>query len=81
MKHQHARLSMGSLAIGSILIAGAVLLPGPATAQEPVLLERIVAIVDEEMILQSDLELALELYQLDRQTLRSAARADERRPA
>jgi len=39
----------------------------PAIAQEPVLLERIVAIVDEEMILQSDLELAIELYQLDRQ--------------
>ena len=38
-----------------------------ATAQEPVLLERIVAIVDEEMILQSDLDLAIELYQLDRQ--------------
>jgi len=67
MKHQHARQMMSSLAVGSILIAGAVLLPGPATAQEPVLLERIVAIVDEEMILQSDLELALELYQLDRQ--------------
>jgi peptidyl-prolyl cis-trans isomerase SurA len=67
MKHQHARLLMGSLAVGSVLIAGAVLLPGPAAAQEPVLLERIVAIVDEEMILQSDLELALELYQLDRQ--------------
>ena len=38
-----------------------------AVAQEPVLLERVVAIVDEEMILQSDLDLALELYQLDRQ--------------
>ncbi|MEZ4387780.1 MAG: peptidylprolyl isomerase [Candidatus Krumholzibacteriia bacterium] len=38
-----------------------------AAAQEPVLLERIVAIVDEEMILQSDLDLAIELYQLDRQ--------------
>jgi len=38
-----------------------------AMAQEPVLLERIVAIVDEEMILQSDLDLAIELYQLDRQ--------------
>jgi peptidyl-prolyl cis-trans isomerase SurA len=36
-------------------------------AQEPVLLERVVAIVDEEMILQSDLDLAIELYQLDRQ--------------
>lgn len=38
-----------------------------ARAQEPVLLERIVAIVDEEMILQSDLDLAIELYQLDQQ--------------
>ncbi len=39
----------------------------PAAAQEPVLLERVVAIVDEEMILQSDLDLAIELNQLDRQ--------------
>jgi len=39
----------------------------PVVAQEPVLLERVVAIVDEEMILQSDLDLAIELYQLDRQ--------------
>ncbi len=40
---------------------------GSTPPRDPVLLERIVAIVDEEMILQSDLDLALELYQLDRQ--------------
>lgn len=44
-----------------------VAIAGPVRAQEPVLLERVVAIVDEEMILQSDLDLAIELYQLDRQ--------------
>ena len=51
------------------LLAGALLLvlAGTVMAQEPVLLERIVAIVDEEMVLQSDLDLAVELYQLDRQ--------------
>ncbi len=50
-----------------VLIAVAVLAATAAWAQEPILLERIVAIVDEEMILQSDLDLAIELYQLDRQ--------------
>lgn len=50
------------LLVGALLLAG-----GLAQAQEPVLLERIVAIVDEEMILQSDLQLAIELYQLDRE--------------
>jgi len=49
-------VGLAALAVGSL-----------ASAQEPVLLERIVAIVDEEMILQSDLDLAIELYQLDRQ--------------
>jgi peptidyl-prolyl cis-trans isomerase SurA len=44
-----------------------IMLAATAMAQEPVLLERVVAIVDEEMILQSDLDLAIELYQLDRQ--------------
>jgi len=52
-------LAMALLAVG--------LTAALAVAQEPVLLERIVAIVDEEMILQSDLDLAIELYQLDRQ--------------
>lgn len=51
----------------SLLAAALILVAGQAIAQEPVLLERIVAIVDEEMILQSDLELAIELHQLDRQ--------------
>lgn len=50
-----------------LLVAAAAALVAAARAQEPVLLERIVAIVDEEMILQSDLDLAVELYQLDRQ--------------
>lgn len=49
------------------LVAMMAALVTAARAQEPVLLERIVAIVDEEMILQSDLDLAVELYQLDRQ--------------
>lgn len=49
------------------LAAGSQPAAGQAPAQEPVLLERIVAIVDEEMILQSDLDLAVELYQIDRQ--------------
>lgn len=51
----------------AIAAAGLNLAAGVGLSQEPVLLERIVAIVDEEMILQSDLDLALELYQLDRQ--------------
>ncbi len=72
------QLVQASLLIGASLLGlsgltgltGLVLLAAdatPARAQEPVLLERIVAIVDEEMILQSDLDLAIELYQLDRQ--------------
>jgi len=55
------------LVLGCLLTVAVHLAAPPATAQEPVLLERIVAIVDEEMILQSDLDLAIELYQLDRQ--------------
>lgn len=43
------------------LAAGAV----AQTASEPILLDRIVAIVDEEAILQSDLEREIELYRLE----------------
>lgn len=50
-----------------LVLSTAGLLAVASAAQEPVLLERVVAIVDEEMILLSDLELAVELYQLDRQ--------------
>jgi peptidyl-prolyl cis-trans isomerase SurA len=39
----------------------------PCFADEPVLVERVVAIVDEEAILLSDLDRAVDLYQLDRQ--------------
>lgn len=39
----------------------------PAEAPTPVLVDRIVAIVDEEPILQSDLERETELYRLERQ--------------
>ncbi len=39
----------------------------PSFAEEPVLVDRVVAIVDEEAILLSDLDRAVELYQLDRQ--------------
>jgi peptidyl-prolyl cis-trans isomerase SurA len=52
------------MALSVAVLSGAA---AEARAQEPILLERVVAIVDEEMILQSDLHLALELYQLDRQ--------------
>ena len=41
--------------------------PDPSGASEPVLVDRIVAIVDQEMILQSDLEREMELYRLERQ--------------
>jgi len=54
-----------ALVLAGLLCAGA---PTLVRAQgEPVLLDRIVAIVDEEMILQSDLDRAIELYQIDRQ--------------
>jgi peptidyl-prolyl cis-trans isomerase SurA len=39
----------------------------PSLAAEPVLVDRVVAIVDEEAILLSDLNRAVDLYQLDRQ--------------
>ncbi len=60
------RLSFHSTAVVWLVLTAAAFWC-PAMAQEPVLLERVVAIVDEEMILQSDLDLAIELYQLDRQ--------------
>lgn len=41
--------------------------PGAVAAATPVLVDRIVAIVDEEAILQSDLERETELYRLERQ--------------
>lgn len=58
-------------ALGTAVLAGS----APATAQDlasppaatPVLVDRIVAIVDEEAILQSDLERETELYRLERQ--------------
>jgi peptidyl-prolyl cis-trans isomerase SurA len=67
-----ARARRGAVARrAAVALVGALAVLAPAAersaAQEPVLLERIVAIVDEEMILQSDLDLAVELYQLDRQ--------------
>ena len=49
----------------SALAAGAVLAQG--VESEPQLVDRIVAIVDEEMILQSDLEREIELYKLERE--------------
>jgi peptidyl-prolyl cis-trans isomerase SurA len=39
----------------------------PCLADEPVLVDRVMAIVDEEAILMSDLDRAVDLYQLDRQ--------------
>jgi peptidyl-prolyl cis-trans isomerase SurA len=39
----------------------------PSLADEPVLVDRVVAIVDEEPILLSDVDRAVDLYQLDRQ--------------
>lgn len=53
-----------------IALVAAGLRVSPAVAEptgEPVLVDRVVAIVDEEAILMSDLERAIELYQLDRQ--------------
>jgi peptidyl-prolyl cis-trans isomerase SurA len=62
---------LAAAALGATVLAGFV----PATAQDvappatatPVLVDRIVAIVDEEAILQSDLERETELYRLERQ--------------
>ncbi|MBD3222440.1 hypothetical protein GF314_14490 [bacterium] len=64
MRSMSAGLSTTRVALAALAL---IVLSTAAPAQEPVLLERVVAIVDEEMILQSDLDLAIELYQLDRQ--------------
>ena len=68
-RSRKSSLAVGWLvpAVAWLALAAAVLPMVATAAQEPVLLERVVAIVDEEMILLSDLELAIELYQLDRQ--------------
>lgn len=49
----------------------------PAEGNTPVLVDRIVAIVDEESILQSDLERETELYRLERQYAGEAVTADD----
>ena len=60
--------------LGALIVAG--LLCGPAAAQEPGaetlvsprLVDRVVAIVDEEAILLSDLEREIETYHFEMQT-------------
>lgn len=83
------KLPASSLVISLALVAGS--LAGPATGAEPattpeavpaegntpVLVDRIVAIVDEESILQSDLERETELYRLERQYAGEEVTADD----
>lgn len=62
---RRAASSLLPLAIALVALAAG---PAPAPAQdEPVLVDRIVAIVDEEIILQSDLEREAELWRLEQE--------------
>ncbi len=53
--------------LGAILLVAPLATAAQEVMPEPKLVDRIVAIVDEEMILQSDLEREIELYHLERQ--------------
>jgi peptidyl-prolyl cis-trans isomerase SurA len=57
------RLVLGALLLGALLGAGDV----RAQGSSPRLVDRIVAIVDEEVILQSDLDREIELYRLEKE--------------
>jgi peptidyl-prolyl cis-trans isomerase SurA len=54
-------------AVVVLSLGGAVAGHAQPTGSEPQLVDRIVAIVDEEMILQSDLDREMELYRLERE--------------
>lgn len=82
-------LPASSIAISLALVAGTLAVPAtgaepvsppeavPAEGNTPVLVDRIVAIVDEEAILQSDLERETELYRLERQYAGEQVTADD----
>jgi peptidyl-prolyl cis-trans isomerase SurA len=64
------------LALG-LLVLASLLPPGAARAQsEPELVDRIVAIVDEEAILQSDLDREVELFRMEKEYSGEAVTAD-----
>lgn len=74
------RLSVACRRVWPLLLSGLVvwsLAPAAARAQsEPVLVDRIVAIVDEEAILQSDLDREVELYRMEKEYSGETVTAD-----